>query len=346
MTGLTSVSQGAALSHPRPEILALTGLRGIAAVFVVASQVGVWRTAPPFLHHLVDAGSLGVPFFFLLSGFVLAYNYPSLGLSSGRRALGRYAMARFARLAPLFLVVGASVLILGALNGSDWVRTVLSEQAWFVGTALVLYAVYPLLARVVASSTVKAAACAFGLQVVVLGVRLSTGSDSWLYRNPLVWMPDLVIGIALACLVIRGIHLSLRTAYLVQAGAVFYAVAVVAAFGSTSAVQYSAVWSVPLGLVLLSVATVPSRTSSVLSSPFMVRLGVIGFAAFLVQGIVVDAFGPVHTGSISDLLFALGWIGLTFLIAEGAHRYIGGPGRRGLMNLARGWDRRTASVGG
>lgn len=344
MTGLTSVSEGAALAHPRPEILALTGLRGLAAVGVIASQIGVWRTAPPFLHHLVDAGSLGVPFFFLLSGFVLAYNYPTLSPSSGRRALGRYAMARLARVAPLFLVVGSSVLVLGALNGSDWTRAVFAEQTWFVGTAVILYAAYPLVARLVASGPLVAAACAFGAQVVVLGLRLSTGSDSWLYRNPLAWIPDLVIGIALACLVTRGFHLSRRTAYLLQAGAVGYAVAVIAAFGSSSAVQYGAVWSIPLGLVVLSVAAATSLTSSVLASRFMVRLGVIGFAGYLVQGIVVDAFGPVRSGSIPNALFALGWIGLTLLVAEGAHRYVGAPARRHLMTLARHLDRRTSST--
>lgn len=50
---------------------------------------------------------------------------------------------------------------------------------------------------------------------------------------------------------------------------------------------------------------------------------------------VLQRHGPAHD---------LGWIGLTLLIAEGAHRYVGAPGRRWLMSLARRLDRRTAAA--
>jgi peptidoglycan/LPS O-acetylase OafA/YrhL len=281
-----------------------------------------------------------VPFFFLVSGFVLAYNYPTLSVSAGRRALGRYAMARVARLGPLFVVVGAAVLVLAGVNGGDWVRAVYGDAAWFAGTAVVLYAAFPLLAQVVASGPGVAVVCALAVQVVVLGLRLSTGSDAWLYRNPLVWIPDLVLGMALACLAVGGWRLSRRTAYVVQVGAVVYAVAVVVAFGSSTAVRYSALWSVPIALVVLSVLTA-TWTSSLLSTQLMVRLGVIGFALFLLRAIVMKGFGPVHSGSISNALLALGWIGFAVLAAEGAHRYIGAPGRQRLMKLARRLDRQT-----
>jgi peptidoglycan/LPS O-acetylase OafA/YrhL len=362
VSGLTSVEQGAMLSHPRPEILALTGLRGLAAVGVVASQVGVWRTAPTYLHDLVAAASLGVPFFFLLSGFLLAYNYPSLTMWSGRRELGRYAMARVARLAPLFVVVGLGVLILGGIDGGDWIQTVFGSEAWFVGTALLLYCAYPLLARVVATSPATSLLVAFALQLVVLGLRLTIGSDAWLYRNPLVWLPDLVIGMIVAGRATRTAYspqrpttraaywvhrlTTTRGAYVVQAGAVVYALAVIALFGSSTAAQYSALWSVPLALVILTVAATPdSWTSLLLSTHVMIRLGVISYALFLLHAVVVHGFGPVHAGTVANGLLALAWIALAILVAEGAHRYIGAPARRALMNYARQLDdRRTASA--
>jgi peptidoglycan/LPS O-acetylase OafA/YrhL len=231
-------------------------------------------------------------------------------------------------------VIGAGVLVLSGLNGGDWVRSVLGEQTWFLGTALVLYAVYPVLARVVTADPVRAVVCALVVQAVVLVLRLGTGSDSWLYRNPLVWIPDLVLGMVLAGLATSGFRLARRTAYLVQAAVFVYAVAMVLLFGSSSAARYSAVWSVPLGLLILSVLT-PTRVSAVLSGPVLVRLGVIGYASFLLKTVVIDGFGPVHAGSLPDALLALGWIGFTVLIAEGAHRYIGVPGRRWLLALAR-----------
>ncbi|MEU0089502.1 acyltransferase [Kribbella sp. NPDC006257] len=330
MTGLTSVDAGAGLRHPRPEILALTGLRGLAVLGVIASQVGVWRTAPPVLHQLVAAGSLGVPFFFLLSGFVLAYNYPGL---SGRRPVSRYAVARLARLGPLYVVVGSGVRVLGGLNGGEWVRSVLGQQTWFLGTALVLYVAYPLLTRVVAADPTRAAVCAVVVQVVVLALRLGTGSDDWLYRNPLVWIPDLVLGMVLASLATSGFRLTRRTAYLVQVVVLVYAV-VLSCVSSSSALHYSVFWSVPLGLVILSVLRT-TRVSAVLAGTVPVRLGVVGYEAFLVKTLVLDGFGPVHSGSLWGALLAVGWIGFTVLVAEGAHRYIGAPGRRWVLSLAR-----------
>ncbi len=76
---------------------ALTALRFIAATMIV-------------LHH--SRGNFGIPgavgdyfnfaqavtFFFILSGFVLAYSYPTL---SGLPAVGRFYRARIARLWPL-----------------------------------------------------------------------------------------------------------------------------------------------------------------------------------------------------------------------------------------------------
>jgi peptidoglycan/LPS O-acetylase OafA/YrhL len=348
--GLTSAVQGAGLSHPRPEILALTGLRGLAAVAVVLHQIGAPRAAPATLHHLIAAGGLGVPLFYLLSGFVLAYNYPSLSPRSGRRALGRYTMARVARIAPLTLAIGAAVLVLGAVNGSDWVRAVFSDPAWFIAVAIFMYAVFPVLVPVVAAASWRGVrgllvvlVVAFCVQLVVLAVRLDTGSDTLLYRNPLVWIPDLVIGMALAFLVTSGLRVSSRTAYLVQAAAVLYAVAI-AAKGFGTAVQYSAVWAVPLGLVLLTLAAAPSsKTAQALASQAAVHLGVIGLAAFLIQRILLHGLGPVTSSNVPKALLVCCWIGLVLLLAEGAHRYVGQPGRRWVLGLARRLDRRTGS---
>jgi peptidoglycan/LPS O-acetylase OafA/YrhL len=348
---LTSADQGAGLSHPRPEILALTGLRGLAAVAVVLHQIGAPRSAPAMLHHLIAAGGLGVPLFYLLSGFVLAYNYPTLSLRSGRRGLGRYTMARVARIAPLTLAIGGAVLVLGAVNGGDWIRAVFSDAAWFIAVAILLYAVFPVLVPVVASASrhgvrglLVVLAVAFGAQLVVLAVRLGTGSDTLLYRNPLVWIPDLVIGMAIAFLVAGGLRMSSRTAYLLQAAATLYAVAI-AALGFGTAVQYGGVWAIPLGLVLLTLAAAPSsKTAQVLASRAAVHLGVIGLATFLIQGILLHGLGPVTTTDVPNALLVCCWIGLVLLLAEGAHRYVGLPGRRQVMALARRLDRRTGSA--
>ncbi|ONI68686.1 hypothetical protein BWI15_37560 [Kribbella sp. ALI-6-A] len=278
MSGLTSVTEGAALSHPRPELLAATGLRGLAGLAVVASTVGVWRGAPGYLQDLITVTALAaVPFFLLLSGFVLAYNYPGLSYASGRRVIGRYAMARIARIVPLFVIAGLAVLMLGALNGSDWVRAVYADQTWFVGTLVLCYLVYPLLARVVAAAPGRAALVSLAVAGALAAVQLTTSIA--LDRFPPAWLPVFTLGMALA-----GRELPAPR------------------------------WP---------------------AHPLLVRLGVIGYPLFLLHALVLHGFGPVHAGTLSNALLALGWIGLTVFVAEGAHRYVGVPARRGILDLAR-----------
>jgi peptidoglycan/LPS O-acetylase OafA/YrhL len=63
-------------SAPRP-IPALTTLRFFAALLVVLFHHGQGLVAemPGWCQVIVRGGYVGVPFFFVLSGFILAYNY-------------------------------------------------------------------------------------------------------------------------------------------------------------------------------------------------------------------------------------------------------------------------------
>jgi peptidoglycan/LPS O-acetylase OafA/YrhL len=66
---------------PRPSIDALTGLRILAAVWVVLFHLRSTDVLPALLpaserlSWFVGGGYLGVDLFFTLSGFVIAYNY-------------------------------------------------------------------------------------------------------------------------------------------------------------------------------------------------------------------------------------------------------------------------------
>lgn len=95
-------------AHPdRAELVALTSLRGIAAVFVMAHHFifvlmeEVGRALPS---HLFLKSYLWVDLFFLLSGFVLAYVYQSqFSQAVSRRDYSLFMRARFARVYPLHL---------------------------------------------------------------------------------------------------------------------------------------------------------------------------------------------------------------------------------------------------
>src|SRR3954470_7804222 len=82
------------------EIGALTGLRAIAALWVLACHTSVFMRASPHLtiRAIVRAigvgGYLGVDIFFVLSGFVLAYTYHAASLHSSAQAFGAFLHKR------------------------------------------------------------------------------------------------------------------------------------------------------------------------------------------------------------------------------------------------------------
>lgn len=94
----------------RPHLLALDGFRFIAAACVMASH-GYWYLIP--LQHsenvgrfgstVINLAPIGMTLFFVLSGFVIHFNYSESIRQEG--GIRHFFAARFSRLYPLFLVV-------------------------------------------------------------------------------------------------------------------------------------------------------------------------------------------------------------------------------------------------
>lgn len=105
---LTTMEQSSLLtSKPRFEIL--DGLRGVAAMIVVAFHLFETYSAGP-CHQIINHGYLAVDFFFILSGFVIGYAYDdrwSKGMSEWN-----FFKRRLIRLQPM--------VIMGTLIGAFW----------------------------------------------------------------------------------------------------------------------------------------------------------------------------------------------------------------------------------
>jgi peptidoglycan/LPS O-acetylase OafA/YrhL len=123
----------------RPALRALTGIRFFAALHVVFFHYA--PALPPLLRNVAANGYMAVGLFFILSGFVLAYQYAGRALNP-RRFLG----ARFARIYPAYLLgfvlIGPAVVV--RLLRSDPLKLAASGlaagglvQGWFPKLALV-----------------------------------------------------------------------------------------------------------------------------------------------------------------------------------------------------------------
>ena len=101
----------------KPQLHALTGLRFWLALWVVVfHQSETLGRVPPSVSGILGTGYVAVGFFFVLSGFVLAYNY-SLADAWPKRELVRFGMARFARIYPAY-VLGLAVVAPAILFGA------------------------------------------------------------------------------------------------------------------------------------------------------------------------------------------------------------------------------------
>ena len=94
----------------REELPALTGLRFVAAFSVLiahgaATLLPGYETPLGVVYWLRQASGFGMTLFFVLSGFVIHYNYATLVTEQGLRGVAAYLWARFARLYPLFLLM-------------------------------------------------------------------------------------------------------------------------------------------------------------------------------------------------------------------------------------------------
>src|ERR1700751_1470681 len=135
------------------EIKALTGLRIIAAVWVVLFHFRplLRDAAPGFrdaLSPVLNCGAQGVDLFFMLSGFVLTWNYlDRMGWSWSTRSTLHFLWLRLARVWPVYLVtlhLAALWVIFtlhvghvpspdaGQLTAISYVRQILLVQLWFV----------------------------------------------------------------------------------------------------------------------------------------------------------------------------------------------------------------------
>jgi peptidoglycan/LPS O-acetylase OafA/YrhL len=138
-------------------INALTGVRILAALWVLVSHMDVELfalfPASRILEPVIASGVLGVDVFFILSGFIIAYNYaarfdaqPLLGEAGAawRQMYGRFLWLRVARLYPVHLVTLLAVLgmymaaqvlnvklnLESGYSAFDFVRNLFLVHAW------------------------------------------------------------------------------------------------------------------------------------------------------------------------------------------------------------------------
>jgi peptidoglycan/LPS O-acetylase OafA/YrhL len=361
----------------RDEILPLTGLRALAAWWVVGFHFVRRAVDVPALRQLLAGGHVAVDLFFVLSGFVLTARYGATDFADAwnRKVFWR---RRFARIYPLYVVslalgfyaewpgsaralatasgltrLAAQLTLLNSFSHLWMFR--LNWAAWSLSVEAFFYALFPWLLPWISRRSprrVIAVCCLAALVAPALyslldpdhfGRALSLGDEalwSWYLKFfPLQRLPMFMAGIATAQLA-RELRPPPFT--LVAAIAALLAILV------TAAVPYAFLQGgalLPLFVAVLlalgSGAGVGARAQSWLASPVMVALGRASYATYILHVplfLAMACFDPVLQPSLPHVM---GYVGMLLVVSMLAHRFIEEPARRAVTR----WSWGSAGAG-
>lgn len=296
----------------------LTGMRMVAAGVVLFSHVG-WllpRSHAPWLDSVMDRATLGVNFFFVLSGFVLAWSW-----REGTGAATFYGR-RFARIWPSHAVMWAVVMLvsIGAVTmrtpwGSAMSNLVLLQSwressalsvnsvAWTLSCEMFFYAtfpiVWPLFRRLGRTQLIV---LTVALVAVPFAIGVVGAPTYWLLHFPPSRIWEFLVGMALGRMVQTG---ALRWAPPVPVGVLALLAVVAVATRIESDVSAVALPLLPIGAIVVRGALNDlAGRRGVLHSRVAQIGGAWSFAFYLVHAVpfrVVEAIFVTHH---------LGWLAL------------------------------------
>nr|WP_281409787.1 acyltransferase [Methylobacterium sp. BTF04] len=157
-------------------------MRFVAAAYVLVFHYAAFYFDPASIPQAIGLGYSGVTFFFVLSGFILAYTYRQADLST-RETVARFRWARVARVYPVYLLsllialpwlaawvvktppplqgLMAASAVLAPLGLHAWVpgaACALDCPSWSISTEAFFYLAFPALLPVVLRAPGRAAA--------------------------------------------------------------------------------------------------------------------------------------------------------------------------------------------
>jgi peptidoglycan/LPS O-acetylase OafA/YrhL len=351
-------------------IPALTGLRFAAALMVFFSHYNI-PGLDGWALRVQGAGYSGVTFFFVLSGFIITYNYLEKFESNALRNTFQYIVSRFARIYPLYALCiiypwmnsGVEVPLLPYLTGIQaWSGDVyfafgINGPAWSISVEIFLYLTFPLLIPVLSKLNIinsrnrllAFALSAFAVQLILAAYfsmpgraeLTSISPDSahrWLYRMPATRIFDFCLGIAAAIYYKRHFVPSNNTQkfWSVAVGTSLLLVLVLMGWSKNflSAFSWDASYAALFAIVILGVAVnQKSRISKAFSGETMILLGESSFAFYLIHAILRPLYTAHATASLMYQVMHLAiFLSIVTCVSIGLHLAIEKPLQKVIKN--------------
>ena len=355
-----------------PHITPLTGLRGLAAWWVVLHHYRETLTplGAPWLQRFAERGFLAVDLFFVLSGFVIHLNYGTLFQSIRWDSVRYFGLARFARIYPLYIFTTLLFLInplvillfshsqdvgprydpayflLSLFLAQNWGFTreiAWNGAAWSISTEFVGYIVFPILSCLIVTRLSGTTRLLTGLALALVATALfframgaaTLGTDI-AHLGLVRCLLEFAAGMLMAELYCRrgppGIGLQTTLTALALAGAMLVFVCGVADFYVLPTV---------FAVLIFALTRVRGWAGALLGGSAMLFLGDISYAVYLIHSFVKDwvNFLLVRPG-VPALILPFVYVAAVAAFATVLHRFVELPARAALLSWSQArWTR-------
>lgn len=301
-----------------PAIQTLTSLRFFAALMVFFSHLCEtlsYKFQSPLANFIwyqfLHEGYIGVTFFFILSGFILTYNYNS-ALNTGGITRKRFFALRFARIYPThfltFFLALALAIIAGkpifsaALSNLTLVQSFISNPSyyfsynavsWSISDEMFFYLCLPFLIRL-NYKILLPIACVAGL-LIASSIFLHAGESKshWIYYiNPCTRILDFILGIGLGKLFLNrhfnGHRMMFGCLELISVTALLLAIYMALRFNVHQTYRYDVFYMLPMAAIIFIFAWGRGIFSRLLSHKILVFLGEASFAIYMFHQLIMS----------------------------------------------------------
>lgn len=333
----------------------LTSLRIFFALFVFLSHLSFLKNDEKYaklFYSIFNEGFLGVSFFFILSGFILAYNYKDKFLL-GTISKKAFYVSRLARIYPIHFVTMLVALILGLISSSGNLKYLLehilliqsffSDQdiyfslnspSWSISDEMFFYLLFPFVIFLNRSKKILLFIL-FMFLIYVLNYKLSDNlKHYWLYISPIIRFSDFLLGILLFDIFekVKRVYAKTKSPLIFELFAIFLFIAFFIFHDEIDlGYRYSIYYWIPMSLIILifslsKVVYSQNSVSNILSNKYLVWLGEISFCFYLIHLLVIQVMNHIRVKlslNIDLLLFSI--FIFTLIASAIAYKFIEKP---------------------
>lgn len=303
-------------------INSLTSLRFIFAIMVFLAHCYVIDSW--FDIHFFKEGFVGVSFFFVLSGFIIAYNYQRK-LGEKKITKRTFWVARIARIYPLHwltlfiaAIIGnyaiesgimdwckhffASLVLINAYIPQDNYFFSFNSPSWSLCCEQLFYICFPFLVPL--TKNYRKLLCIFLICaiLVVTGMYFTPVESikGFWYVNPVTRLPDFMVGILLFRLYdyLKDKNITFLKGSIIElASIVLFLVFYLYAAEIPKVYRYSCYYWLPVAIILISFSLQKGVVSRLLSNRFLLIGGEISYSFYLIHLLVLLPYAEWQKGS-------------------------------------------------